>query len=249
MSIEFIIFISMIALAGLSKGGLGGSFAVLCVPILSLVMSPIEAVALMAPILVVMDLTGLYKFRKNIYWKELKIILPAGILGVGAGAFMFSAINENQLRIIIGIMGLVYLSREFYKYIAKKSGHLMAQKFGYIYGFLSGVSSVLAHAGSPPLSVYILSRGMNKTQYHVTTIVFYTVINGFKILPYLYLGLLNVNEGLWTLYATPVAVSSMLMGAYLHHKIEGKIFFYTIYVGVFVASVKVLFDGLGFHFF
>ena len=246
---EFIIFISMIVLAGLSKGGLGGNFALLCVPVLSSIMSPIEAVALMAPILVVMDLTGLYKFRKNIYWKELKVILPAGMLGVGAGAFMFSVINENQLRIIIGIMGLVYLSREFYKYIAKKSGHLMAQKFGYIFGFLSGVSSILAHAGSPPLSIYILSRGMNKTQYHVTTIVFYTVINGFKILPYLYLGLLNINEGLWTLYATPVAVSSMLMGAYLHHKIEGNIFFYITYVGLFVASVKVLFDGLGFHFF
>ena len=37
---------------------------------------------------------------------------------------------------------------------------------------------------------------------------------------------------------TPVAVSSMLMGAYLHHKIEGNLFFYITYVGLFVAVLR-----------
>ena len=243
MGMEFYLFISIVMLAGLSKGGLGGSFALLIVPVLSIIMSPIEAIALIAPILVVMDITGLLKFRNSIYWTELKIILPAGILGVVIGTLLFSIINEGQLRVVIGTMGLLYLAREFYRHKVKRVEHLIPQKFGYVLGMLSGISSTLAHAGSPPLSVYILSRGLTKTQYHVTTVVFYAVINALKIIPYLYLGILDYTVGQWTLYAIPVAVGSMLMGAYLHHKIDGKMFFYIAYAGLFVASVKILFDG------
>jgi uncharacterized membrane protein YfcA len=48
-----------VALVGLSKGGLGGAFALMGVPVLALVMSPVQAAALLLPLLLMMDAVSL----------------------------------------------------------------------------------------------------------------------------------------------------------------------------------------------
>jgi len=50
-------------LVGLSKGGLGGAFALMGVPILSLAMSPVQAAALLLPVLLMMDAVSLWAWR------------------------------------------------------------------------------------------------------------------------------------------------------------------------------------------
>jgi uncharacterized protein len=49
-----------VVLVGLSKGGLGGAFALLGVPVLALVMPPVQAAALLLPLLLMMDAVGLW---------------------------------------------------------------------------------------------------------------------------------------------------------------------------------------------
>ena len=78
------------------------------------------------------------------------------MLGVGAGAFMFSVINENQLRIYYWHNGIgIFIQRIFINTSPKNQGHLMAQKFGYIFGFLSGVSSILCSCGLTTIKIFI----------------------------------------------------------------------------------------------
>ena len=75
-----------VLLAGVSKGGFGGGLSILAVPLMALVISPIQAAAVMLPILCCMDLMGLW-----VYWgkwdrRNLIILGSAAMIGIAQGS-------------------------------------------------------------------------------------------------------------------------------------------------------------------
>ena len=53
-----------------------------------------------------MDLAGIYGWRGQWCWEQLKRLLPAAGVGVCFGALSFHLLSENALRIMIGLIGL-----------------------------------------------------------------------------------------------------------------------------------------------
>ena len=62
---------------GISKGGFGGGLGVAAVPLMALVMSPVQAAGILLPILCFMDLLTLWAYRGKWVWPELNTLLPA----------------------------------------------------------------------------------------------------------------------------------------------------------------------------
>ena len=94
---------------GLSKGGFGGTFAMLGVPIMALVISPLQAAGIMLPILIVMDVVALIAYRGRADWKCLTILVPAAIIGIGIGWATAAYVNDAFVLFLIGIMSLVHV--------------------------------------------------------------------------------------------------------------------------------------------
>ena len=65
---------------GLSKGGLA-MVGIISVPLMSLVMSPVQAAGLLLPIYVVSDVGGLIAFRRNLDRRVLLLALPGAMGG------------------------------------------------------------------------------------------------------------------------------------------------------------------------
>ena len=86
MGFEHFIWLAALAafLVGLSKGGLP-AIGMLAVPLLSLVMSPVKAAVLLLPIFVVSDVAAVWLYRRDFSAPNLRILLPAGVLGVVVG--------------------------------------------------------------------------------------------------------------------------------------------------------------------
>src|SRR5690606_9554316 len=72
-----------VILAGLSKGGFGGAMGFVGVPLMALVMSPIQAAAIMLPILVLMDMVSLWTWRGVYDRATLAVMLPGSLVGIG----------------------------------------------------------------------------------------------------------------------------------------------------------------------
>ncbi len=60
-----LVAIPAVLLVGLSKGGMGEALSLMGVPLLSLAVSPVQAAALLLPILIAMDLVSLWMWRKH----------------------------------------------------------------------------------------------------------------------------------------------------------------------------------------
>jgi uncharacterized membrane protein YfcA len=99
-----------VILIGLSKGGFGGALAMLGVPIVALVIPPIQAAAIFLPILVVMDLAGLYAWHGVYDRRTLLIMLPGAAIGILIGWLTAAYVNDSHIRLIVGVLALA-LSR------------------------------------------------------------------------------------------------------------------------------------------
>ena len=81
----YAVAVPAVILTGVSKGGIGaaGGFSV---PLLSLAISPVQAAAIMLPILILMDLIGVYAYRRDWDRSIMRVIMPAGSSSASASA-------------------------------------------------------------------------------------------------------------------------------------------------------------------
>ena len=70
---------------------------------------------------------------------------------------------------------------------------LKALVFG---GGVGGFTTFIAHSAAPPVSVYLLPRGLTKTVYAGTMVALLTMSNIFKIVPFGWFGIQR-PEALW----------------------------------------------------
>lgn len=74
-----------ILITGISKSGLGGALGGLAVPFMSMWMSPRDAVAVMLPVLITMDMVGIRAWRGKADWQDLRTLIPGALVGIALG--------------------------------------------------------------------------------------------------------------------------------------------------------------------
>ncbi len=132
---------------------------------MALVVSPVRAAAILLPVLCVMDLVALWKYRGRWVWSELKILVPASLIGIGAGTLLFSQMSTAIIRFLLGALAIAFTLHYWavnWRGNADKPRHF-GPAMGVAAAATSGFTSFIAHAGGPPLSMYLLRRGLDKT--------------------------------------------------------------------------------------
>ena len=97
-----------VVITGISKSGLGGGLGQLSVPIMAVFISPVAAAAIMLPILCAIDLFNIWGYRKHFHRGNLIALVPGAVLGIGIGALTFRYIDENAVRLILGVLSLIF---------------------------------------------------------------------------------------------------------------------------------------------
>lgn len=243
MDIAFYVAAAVATLiSGISKGGFGGGIGGIAVPIMSLAMSPIQAVAIMAPILILMDFIGLFFFQGQMDRRIMRIILPAGVVGSGIGWALFSYLDENWIRILLGLISVVFVAWNIAT--TKPVVEHPSRAKGWFWAAMSGVTSFVAHAGSPPIAVYLLGMKIDKATYVGTITVFFMVMNLLKVVPYYELGLFTAPTLITAAWMIPIAFAGVWAGVTLQRHVSQTRFFQLVNLMLLVSGVKLLYDGI-----
>ena len=80
----YLLAIPAVTFLGLSKGGFAG-LGMLATPLLALIVPPLEAAAILLPILIVQDAISVWTYHRAWSAWNLKVLLPGSIFGVGGG--------------------------------------------------------------------------------------------------------------------------------------------------------------------
>src|SRR5687767_12397884 len=73
--------IPAVLLVGIAKGGFGSGAGIFATPLMALTIPIPQAAAIMLPILIVMDVVGLWAYRGTFSRENLKLILVGGEIG------------------------------------------------------------------------------------------------------------------------------------------------------------------------
>ena len=247
MEINLIFFLTVvpaIILFGIAKSGLGGSIALISIPLMTISMPLTTALGIILPILIFSDFIATYKYRNEFDIETLKLIVPFAAIGIFIGSLTFSYFSEEILKFIIGLMGFLFAGHYFF---FKKNKEAKSEKNflkGGICSTVAGFTSFSVHAGGTPTSIYLLPLRMKKEIYVGTRIIFFTFVNLIKLPLYINLSMMNFETFKQSLILFPVALIGILIGYQLLKIIEEKLFYNILYALIFVTSSKLILDFL-----
>ncbi len=235
--------LAAVALVGLSKGGLGGAFALMGVPVLALVMPPVQAAALLLPLLLMMDAMSLWVWRGFFHKRTLVAMLPAAILGIAVGGLTAAVTPEGLVRLIVGLVALGFVLRSLWP-TSTSASRAPSRASAWFWGAVAGFTSFVAHAGGPPYQVHTLPLRLDPRVYTGTAVIFFAVVNVVKVLPYAALGQLDTRTLVSAAVLLPVAAVAVLVGAALVRRMRPAVFYPFMLAMVALVGLRLVYDGL-----
>jgi uncharacterized membrane protein YfcA len=237
--------VATVAIVALSKSGLLGSLGMIGVPMLALVMPARAAAGMLLPLLIVMDIIGVLAFRREVDWRNIRLLLTGGLAGTLVGWVLWSVITDAQVLLVVGILTMLFIidavvpwRRNLIRATDKPSA-----PWGVFWGGVAGLTSFISHTGGPPVQIYLLPQKLPPNIYSGTSVVFFAAINASKLIPYYFLGQLSVANLEVGAILAPVAIMFMLAGVWLVRRVSAKLFYQLAYVLVFFIALKLIYDG------
>jgi hypothetical protein len=239
----YAVAVPAVLLMGLAKSGFGAGFGAFATPLLALSIPVPQAAAIMLPLLLVMDAFGL----KALFLKRdaalIRLLVPAGLLGTVLGTLSFGLLSPRAVAGVVGALTLLFLAQRLL-FPPRVDAPPPPRWLGFGLGIASGFTSFVAHAGSPPVSAYVLPLRLAPMTYTATMATFFAIVNLSKWVPYAYLGLIDVRNLTTSLVLMPIAPIGVWIGIKLVPKIRPALFYRLVYLGMGLAGAKLLWDGL-----
>lgn len=228
---------------GMSKGGLP-AVGTLGVPVLALAMPPVAAAALLLPIYIVTDWVGLYLYRHSYSARNLRILIPAGLVGVLFGWAIASHVSDSFVGLLVGLTGIGFCLNTWLRGRSDAPPRPADVPRGVFWGSIAGFTSFVSHSGAPPFQMYVLPQKLEKLAFAGTATILFAVINVAKLVPYWELNSFGNIDPKLPLLALPVGIAGTWVGAKLTRIMPDKLFFTLVQWALLVVSLKLVWDAL-----
>lgn len=244
----YLIAIPAVLLVGFAKGGMGEALSLMGVPLMSLAVPPVEAAALLLPILIAMDIVSLWMWRHHGDGRTLRMLLPGGLIGIAIGWATSAYVPRDALKLIIGLIIVVFALRYAWNSWRARQGTVIEPKpqrtgAAAVLGTFSGYGSFVAHAGGPPFQIYALPLQLPPRDYTGTIVRFFAILNAVKLVPYFALGQLELTNLKTSLTLFPPAMIATAAGAWVVRRMKPQVFYPFMYTMAGLAGLKLIHDG------
>ena len=210
---------------------------------MALVMPPTQAAAILLPILVLMDILVVKTYWGLFDRRALILLIPGAIVGVVIGYVTAEVMNEHYMRILIGVLSLVFGVQSLLG-LKELTGREHNPVSGSLYGALAGFTSFSIHAGGPPFTMYLMPKGLSPVLFAGTAGIFFAVVNAVKLVPYYALGQFDSNNLLYSLVLVPLAPLGVKIGHYLVRRSTPSFYYAVVSFALVLVGAKLSWDGV-----
>jgi uncharacterized membrane protein YfcA len=245
----YLLAIPAVTFLGLSKGGFAG-LGMLATPLLALVVPPLEGAAILLPILICQDAISVWTYHRAWSAWNLKVLLPGSVLGVGAGWLFARYFSNAAIELTVGSIALVFvlyvwLGARLRAYLGRPPAKAQRPHpaIGVFWGALSGFTSTLIQVGGPPFQIHMLPQRLDKLTLVGTTVIFFTILNWMKVVPYFALGQFSARNLATSAILLPLAVATNFLGIWLVRITPTDRFYRIAYLLMLLIAVALLWQG------
>ncbi|MFD5203456.1 sulfite exporter TauE/SafE family protein [Streptomyces sp. NPDC058375] len=240
-------------LVGFSKTAVSGANTI-SLAVFAAVLPARESTGVLLPILIAGDLLAVRVYRRHAHWPTLLRLFPAVAVGVVAGTVFLLWADDAAVRTSIGAILLFMTGVTLWRRrIAEKAaggeeetatetegGSGTGRTAARGYGVLGGFTTMVANAGGPVMSLYLLSAGFRKLGFLGTSAWFFLILNVSKVPFSVGLGLIDARS----LLLDACLVLFVLPGAYLGRvcvdRINQKVFDRIVIGATVVGGLQLL---------
>lgn len=224
---------------GLSKGGLP-VVAMMSVPMLSLVMPPLQAAGLLLPIYIVSDWFGVWAYRHAFNKRVLKIMIPATAIGIAIGWATANLISEIMVGGLIGLLGSTFAASRLLGWGASAAAKKAKVVPGTFWGVAAGFTSFVSHAGGPPYQIYTVPLRMPKAVFAGTSTILFTWVNMLKLPAYMSIGILSFDSMHIAVWLFLPATLAVFAGVRLVQLLPEELFYKLVLWALLLLSVRMM---------
>ena len=230
-------------LTGVSKGGVP-IVGALTVPVLSLVISPVAAAGLMLPVYVISDWFGLFAYSKEFDRRVLLIACVSMTIGVGIGWATAKLIPEAWVTVLVGVISVAFALNQLLRRAVLGAPRRAEWGTGLFWCSIAGFTSFVSHTGGPPYQVWTLPLGMKKAVFAGTSTIAFAYINAVKLVPYYFLGQINLSSLEVALKLAPFAAAAVFFGVWVVKRLPEKLFFQIVTWSLLIIGCQLIWKGL-----
>ncbi|MEN8719863.1 MAG: sulfite exporter TauE/SafE family protein [Oceanococcaceae bacterium] len=240
-----------VIVTGISKSGFAGGAGVLAVPLLALVIPPADAVVLVLPLLLLMDVQTIARQRRNLDRAQLLALLPAALLGVGLGSALLDVLPAAALQWLLGLISITFAGLQW-RALRRQPGMTPTTTAppprrgpALLAGVVAGTTSTLIHAGGPPLNMYLARCQLPKARWIGTAAVFFFSVNVVKVPAYAVLGLWRPDLLLLAALLIPAGWLGVQLGHRIQQRLSERQFVQVVLVALAGTGVLLIMKALG----
>jgi len=234
MMIIFLVLIT-VCLAAFTQGIIGFGFALISMPILSIILGVKTAVPLIALTGFCINLYLFLKFRNKIHKNEIIFLLLGSLISVPIGVNVLKYLSENFLMILLALIVFFYLIVSALKVDYKISYNW---KKTFIWGFLAGFFGGALNTNGPVIIIYSKIRGHQKDEFRALLANFFFFMGIFLVSNHIIFGIINVNILEYFLILIVPMMLCLHYGFYFYGKIIKEKF--EIIIKVFLGIIGLL---------
>ncbi|MFI1206425.1 sulfite exporter TauE/SafE family protein [Streptomyces sp. NPDC020802] len=243
---EFAALAAAALLVGFSKTAVSGANTV-SLAIFAAVLPAKASTGVLLPILIVGDVLAVLTYRRHAHWPTLWKLFPAVAAGVVVGTVFLMWADDAMVRMSIGAILLLMAGVTVWRRrksdadeepdsVATRTGRIKARS----YGVLGGFTTMVANAGGPVMSMYLLSAGFRKLGFLGTSAFFFLIVNVSKIPFSVGLGLIDGHSLLLDAALVAFVVPGALLGKWAVDRINQRLFERLVIAATVLGGVQLL---------
>jgi uncharacterized membrane protein YfcA len=230
--------VGITVLGGLIQGTAGFGFGLFSMGILVTLMPVPQAVMLVSIMSLASTLTNFVSLRQEMNWREalpiVVVALPATALGVGLLRWLDPAILR------LGVAGMILAGCAVSLWSPGRPIIRKPLPWAPLSGLVGGIFGGALSMGGPPVVLYTLLRGWEKT----TTkgvMVAYFVFTGFaRVGMHVAAGLLTPEVGRQTLFVVIPGLAASYLGTRVFRRMSSRAFRYAVTALLVFLAVRIL---------
>ncbi|MER6404860.1 sulfite exporter TauE/SafE family protein [Streptomyces viridosporus] len=233
-------------LVGFSKTAVSGANTV-SLAIFAAVLPARASTGVLLPILIAGDLLAVLTYRRHAHWPTLWRLFPAVAAGVVVGTVFLMWADDGAVRTSIGAILLLMAGVTVWRRrkagaeeepdaVTTRTGRAKARS----YGVLGGFTTMVANAGGPVMSLYLLSAGFRKMGFLGTSAFFFLIVNTSKLPFSAGLGLIDARSLLLDAALVLFVVPGALLGRWAVDRIDQRLFEQLVIAATVVGGLQLL---------